>query len=240
MTPLVEANGLAIEGRLATCDVQAAAGQRIALVGPNGGGKTSLLRALARVEGAQGTVRVDGEDLDHLNEARRRRLVGLLPASRDLAWRIAVRDVIALGSGRLGHDRVEALIAAFELGDLSDRPIISLSTGERSRVLLARVLADRPRLLLLDEPLSNLDPYWVLRTLDILNAEAAGGACVMVALHDLAQLDHFDRLILLDKGNIVADGTPDALTDRLGDIFAVVSTDGRWALRPSADPRSSP
>ena len=77
----------------------------IALVGPNGGGKTSLLRALARIEGATGAVVIDGEDLDAAGEARRRRLLSFLPASREIAWPIAVRDVIALGGAGPARSR---------------------------------------------------------------------------------------------------------------------------------------
>ena len=100
MTPLLEANALSLGTRLPPLDLSSAGGEMIALVGPNGGGKTSLLRALAGVEGASGSVRIDGEALDGLAEARRRRLLAFLPASREIAWPIAVRDVIALGLAR--------------------------------------------------------------------------------------------------------------------------------------------
>ncbi len=93
------------------------------------------------------------------------------------------------------------LIEMLELRPLADRPVNQLSTGERSRVLLARALAARPRLLLLDEPLSNLDPYWVLKTLEILKTEAsANGSVVLASLHDLNQMAAFDRVLLLDRG----------------------------------------
>ena len=232
MTSLVEADGLSIEGRLMATAFSSGGGELIAVVGPNGGGKTSLLRALARVEGAGGTVLVDGKALDDLGEAHRRRLVAFLPASREVAWPIAVRDLIALGLPATDVARVEELVDAFALGPFGDRAIGSLSTGERARTLLARALAARPHLLLLDEPLSNLDPYWVLRTMDLLRTAAAGGSTVIVALHDIGQIDKFDRLLLLDNGQVVADGTPTALKDRVGALFGVEAiAGGGWRIR---------
>ena len=232
MTSLVEAVGLSIEGRLTATAFSSGGGELIAVVGPNGGGKTSLLRALARVEGAGGTVLVDGKALDDLGEAHRRRLVAFLPASREVAWPIAVRDLIALGLPATDVARVEELVDAFALGPFGDRAIGSLSTGERARTLLARALAARPHLLLLDEPLSNLDPYWVLRTMDLLRTAAAGGSTVIVALHDIGQIDKFDRLLLLDDGQVVADGTPTALKDRVGALFGVEAiAGGGWRIR---------
>ena len=241
MTPLLEANALSLGTRLPPLDLSSAGGEMIALVGPNGGGKTSLLRALAGVEGASGSVRIDGEALDGLAEARRRRLLAFLPASREIAWPIAVRDVIALGLAGRDHGQVDALLAALELEAMADRLIGSLSTGERARALLARALAAAPRLLLLDEPLSNLDPSWVLQTLELLTAAARGGATVMVALHDVALVDRFDRLLLLAGGKIVGDGPPSNLTAKLGELFGVeAAPGGGWRINPSADRQSSP
>ncbi|MEO5640348.1 MAG: ABC transporter ATP-binding protein [Sphingomicrobium sp.] len=240
MTSLVRATGLALAARLSPTDFASPGGELIALVGPNGGGKTSLLRALAGVEAAAGAVAVGGEELDRVGEARRRLLVALLPASREVAWPIAVRDVIALGLRASDPKRVEELIAAFELEPLANRSIGAISTGERARALMARALAARPRLLLLDEPLANLDPYWVLRTLELLRAAASEGATVMVALHDLAQIERFDRLLLLKDGQVKADGTPGDLKDQLGALFGVEATPEGWRINRTAGPRSSP
>ena len=96
MTSLV-ARQVALDGRLHPTDLQIEAGEMVALVGPNGGGKTSLLRALARIEQASGQVLIDGDDVDDTAPARRPRLLSFLPASREVAWPIAARDIIALG-----------------------------------------------------------------------------------------------------------------------------------------------
>ena len=240
MTSLI-ARGIALNGRLAPTDLCVECGELVALVGPNGGGKTSLLRTLARTDRAAGTVTIDGEDLDLSVETRRRRLLAFLPASREVHWPISARDVIALGLEQRDDARVAELVALLELEALADRPIDRLSTGERARVLMARALAARPRTLLLDEPLSNLDPYWVLRMLDLLDEAAMHGQVVMVALHDLALLDRFDRVLLVAEGEVQLDTTPSALlgNERFERAFRVRPEEGRFVLSPSADRRSS-
>jgi iron complex transport system ATP-binding protein len=232
MTSLV-ARAVGIAGRLEPSDLDVAAGELVALVGPNGGGKTSLLRALARIESASGVVAIDGENVDLAPLARRRHLLSFLPASRDVTWPISARDVIALGLDRPDPGRIEQLIAQFELEKLADRPVNRLSTGERARVLAARALVGNPRILLLDEPLSNLDPYWVLRFLSIFEAAARSGQAVLVALHDLSQLPHFTRALLIADGKVRMDEAPASLvaSERFEEIFRIQSANGGWRIR---------
>ena len=232
---LLRATDLGIPGRLAATDLDFADGGLIALVGPNGGGKTSLLRALAGVEEANGEVRIEGEPLSALGEARRRRLLAFLPASREIGWPIAARDVIALGLAQRDDERIADLIALFELGPLAARPINQLSTGERTRVLLARALAARPRLLLLDEVFANLEPYWVIRVGEILRGVADGGALVLVALHDLHQLGRFDRALLLADGALQMNEAPANLvaSERFEQYFRIRRGGDGWGIRPA-------
>ena len=235
MTSLV-ARGVSLDARLQPTDVNVKAGELVAVVGPNGGGKTSLLRALARVERAGGRVDIDGENLDQAPEARRRQLLAFLPASRDIGWPICVRDVIALGLTRRDPDRIDDLLTSFELGPLANRPVDRLSTGERVRVLMARALAARPKLLLLDEPLSNLDPYWVLRFLDLFRDSAATGQMLLVALHDISLVGRFDRALLVADGQVQMDETPADLlaSERFEEIFRVRrDAGGDWVIRAS-------
>lgn len=232
MTSLV-AHQVSIAGRLQPTDLVVKAGELVALVGPNGGGKTSLLRALARIESASGSVTIDSEDLDGAPLARRRQLLSFLPASRDVTWPIAARDVIALGLNRSNPERIDELITLLELESLADRPVNRLSTGERARVLTARTLAAKPRVLLLDEPLSNLDPYWVLQLLSTLETAARAGQAVLVALHDLAQLRHFHRALLISDGEVQMDEAPASLmaSERFEQIFRIQAANGGWRIR---------
>ena len=240
MTSLV-ARRVGIAGRLEPTDLDVECGELVALAGPNGGGKTSLLRALARIESASGHVEIEGEDLDQAPLARRRQLLSFLPASRDVTWPIAARDVIALGLDRPDNERIDELIDLLELANLADRPVNRLSTGERARVLTARALVGKPRVLLLDEPLSNLDPYWVLRLLSILETAARSGQAVLVALHDLSQLHRFTRALLISDGQVQMDEAPASLmaSERFEEIFRIRAAIDGWAVR-QADPQSSP
>ena len=241
MTALI-AKGVGIEGRLQPTDLDVRGGELVALVGPNGGGKTSLLRALARIDSAAGEVTIGGEDVDRSPTPRRRQLLSFLPASREVTWPISVRDVIDLGLDRPDPDRVAELVALFELNELADRPINRLSTGERTRVLTARAMAARSTILLLDEPLSNLDPYWVLRFLEIFRGAAASGQAVLVALHNLGQLRHFDRALLIAEGAVQMDEAPGSLmaSERFEEVYRIRSTDGGWVIRQLAGRQSSP
>jgi iron complex transport system ATP-binding protein len=236
MTPLLDARGLAIPGRLQPTDLKLAPGT-VAVIGPNGAGKTSLLRSLAGIELETGDVLIAGEELSQAPPARRMRLLSFLPATRSLVWPISARDVIALGLPSPDPARVDELLKQLELEALADRPVDHLSTGERSRVLLARALAAQPRLLVLDEPLSNLDPYWVLRTLQILKSEADRTGCaVLASLHDLNQIGAFERVLLVDGGRVVADGSPTEVMDSPELIRAFrIEKDGRsWKISERA------
>jgi iron complex transport system ATP-binding protein len=242
MTPLLEANGLSLAGRLELTDLKVGRGELVAVIGPNGGGKTSLLRALAGIERSSGIVCVDREELARVAPQRRPYLVTYVPASRDLVWPISVRDVIALGLPRPDPERVDQLIELFELEQHARRSVDRLSTGERARVLFARALAPRPKLLLLDEPLSNLDPYWVLTFLQVLRDAVSTGTAALVALHDINRLTAFDRALLIAGGAVRADLQHEAMmkSGEFLDAFRIRPGSAGWEVRPREDPRSSP
>jgi len=228
---ILQASGLALPGRLADASLAIGEGELVGLVGPNGSGKTSLLHALAGIGGASGDVALGGVDPRRLGPRLRPSYLTYLPASRDIPWPLLARDLIALGGG--GAD-----FPALELGPLLDRRVDTLSTGERSRVLIARALAPRPKLLLLDEPTANLDPLWQIRLMELVRAEIAqGGRAALVAIHDLDAADRYaDRILVMNGGRIAAEGL-----DQVTAIFGVERVAGRWqAVRPpAADPRSS-
>jgi iron complex transport system ATP-binding protein len=238
VTVLLTARGIALPRRLEPTDLTIETPGMVCIVGPNGSGKTSLLHALAGIGKPAGEVRIDGADPAKLNSSDRRRALAFLPAGRDVAWPVTGRDLIALGG-----PADDLLLADLGLGPLADRRIDRLSTGERSRVLIARALAQRSRVLFLDEPAANLDPAWQLRLLALLRI-GAKSAAVVAAMHDLDLAARFsDRLVVMDDRRIAADGDPaDILAGPvLAEVFGVKrSAEGWRLLSPSVDPRSSP
>jgi iron complex transport system ATP-binding protein len=209
------------------------AGSFIGLCGPNGSGKTTLLRAaLGLLPAAAGAARLFGHDPHTLKPVERARLVGYLAQERRIAWGVSALSIVELGA--LDKPPAEARERAFEalkavdLEDLADRSVFSLSGGERARVLLARLLAARAPLLVLDEPIAGLDPDAQLMTLELLRDQASAGATVIATLHDLLLCERFcDRAWVLDRGRLAADACPrDAFSPwTLAEVFRL---DAEW------------
>lgn len=230
---MLVARDLSLPHRLHGASLDIAAGELVCLVGPNGSGKTSLLHALAGIGGRPGDVALGGVDPRGIGPSRRTRLMTFLPAGREALWPLLARDVIALGGG-------DAVPPDLELEALLDRRIDSLSTGERGRVMIARALAPRPRLLLLDEPIANLDPLWRIRVMDLIQMEVrSSDRAALVAIHDLDMAERYgDRILVMDGGRIVAEGLNDP---QLAEVFGIVRSGNGWEPlpRPQADRRSS-
>ncbi|MDO8297004.1 MAG: ABC transporter ATP-binding protein [Caulobacter sp.] len=189
-----------------------AAGEMVGVIGPNGSGKTTLLRAgLGLLRRDSGTAALSGRPIDAIPEPDRARLVGYLPQERRVGWNLASLDIAALGAPDLSpaaaREVARTCLARVGLAGFEGRGVLEMSGGERARVLLARLLATRAPLLVADEPAAGLDPDAQLLTLELLRAEAARGAAVVVTLHDLTLAARFcDRLVVLAKGQVAADG----------------------------------
>jgi iron complex transport system ATP-binding protein len=225
---MIVGTALALPGRLSPTALALAPGSLVCLVGPNGSGKTSLLHAFAGIGRPSGAVRIHGQNPAGLAPAQLARLRAFLPASRDMAWPVAARDLIALGGAR--PQEAEAWIDRLDLGAVAARRADRLSTGERGRILLARALAPAPALLLLDEPAANLDPLWQIRLMELLRAELAGTArAALVAMHDLDAAARWgDRMVVMHEGRIAADGRPGELAGEVERIFGVRRAAAGW------------
>jgi iron complex transport system ATP-binding protein len=203
------------------------------MVGPNGAGKTTLLRALAGLVPTSGDLTVDTSHLARLSLAERARRIAYLPQGHVFHWPMPVAEIVALGRLPRGAgadlsaaDRA-AIARAMDVTGVAahaERPVTTLSGGERARVALARVLATEAEIILADEPTASLDPRYQLIVLGILRRHAEAGGTVLAVLHDLGlAARQASRLIVLDHGRIVADGRPrEVLTKaRLAETFGV-------------------
>jgi ABC-2 type transport system ATP-binding protein len=240
--PAVEARGLrySYPGKrrtpprlaLAGVDFQVGAGEIFGFLGPNGGGKTTLFRILATLARPEaGEIRVFGADL--AREAREvRRRLGVVFQNPSLDLQLTVREnLVHQGhlyslSGRELAGRIDAAVERFGLGERGGQKTLELSGGLRRRVEIAKALLHRPRLLLLDEPSTGLDPgarrdLWA--TLEALRGE---GVTVLLTTHFMEEGDRCDRLVLLDRGTIVAEGSPAALKGEIGgDVITLTAPD---------------
>jgi len=214
------------------------AGEVTALVGPNGAGKSTLLSCLAGLRAASaGAALLDGRVIATLGERERARLIGYLPQTPEIAWRLDVQTFVRLGRtahrGVFGESPADAAAVARALEDaqmtaFAGRDVTTLSGGERARALIARALAGEPAWLLADEPLTGLDLAHQLHAAALLRTIAGSGVGVVVSLHDLAfAVRVADRVVVLAQGRIVADGAAaEALTPEM--LTRAYGIDARW------------
>ena len=193
------------------------AGEWTALIGPNGAGKTSALRALAGLVPYEGAVTVDGEDARALGRRALARLVAFVPQKPETPAELTVSEYVLLGrtphisyfggEGRRDREAAARALRRLELDDFAQRPLGSLSGGELQRTVLARALAQEAPVLLLDEPTTSLDLGRQQLVLEFVDALRQDGLAVVTTLHDLTLAGQYaDRLVLLDRGEVVADG----------------------------------
>jgi zinc transport system ATP-binding protein len=221
--PIIELNHVAVsfQDLLALDDVSLAvpAGSFLALIGPNGAGKTTLLQViLGLVRPTAGSVKVFGRSPADLEGERCR--IGYVPQvmSVDLDFPVSVGEVVMMGRyGRMGlfhrpaaSDRAAALEAMKRVGiaDLADRPIRRLSGGQRQRAFLARALANRPDLLLLDEPTTGVDVASSEGLYELLRVLHAGGITMLVVSHDVGVVASYVEGVVCINRRLVAHGRP--------------------------------
>jgi iron complex transport system ATP-binding protein len=225
------------------------AGEFVGLIGPNGAGKSTLLRSVLGLVRSQGRVAISGQDAAAMPARDRARHVAYLPQERDIAWSVPVEMLVGLGRfphrpafASLGsEDRaaIERSMRRMEVEAFRDRPATELSGGEKARVLIARALAQDAGLLLADEPTAGLDPSHQIAAMRTFGALAAEGRSVVASMHDLGLAARWcSRLILLDRGVIVADGVPhDVLSaERLRSVYGVEAYLGEAGGRPIVQP----
>jgi iron complex transport system ATP-binding protein len=204
--------------------LSARGGELLGVIGPNGAGKSTLLRTIAgTLAPTAGIVRLDGADLTQMAAIERARQVAVVPQGLRLPEAFTAAEIVLMGrnphlprfGGERPHDYEVAQQAMVQTATwaLAERLVGTLSGGEQQRVLIARALAQEPRLLLLDEPTAHLDLKHQVATLKLARKLARAGLLVVVALHDLnLAAQYADRLALLSGELLVCDLPANVLT----------------------------
>lgn len=224
-------------------------GELLVLVGPNGAGKSTLLGALSgERRPSRGTVTIDGRELGGIRHAELARLRSVLTQENTVSFPFLVSEVVAMGRSPWartveGNDDIAAVAEAMDAADiahLAGRRYTQLSGGEKARVSLARVLAQRTPVVFLDEPTASLDLRHQEDVMRIGSRIAAEGRAVVVVLHDLSLASAYaDRLALVSGGRLEALGTPgEVLTEeRVERVYGLPVALHEVAGRPVVVPR---
>lgn len=199
-------------------------GEITGLLGPNGAGKTTTLRMLyTLMTPDSGQVLVDGIDAaaDPLGV---RRQLGVLPDARGLYKRLTARENIDYFARLQGlpedllKSRREALIQTLEMGDIAERRAEGFSQGQRVKTAIARALIHDPRNVILDEPTNGLDVMATRALRQFMIKLKAEGRCVLFSSHIMQEVGALcDRIVVIARGRVVADETPDALREQTGE-----------------------
>lgn len=188
----------------------------IGLIGPNGAGKSTLIKTIAGLLKYSGDIKVKNTALQNLSSAELSRMIAYLPQLRTIHWNLNCYDIVMLG--RLPHrsrysapskqdnEIVKQSMTWMQVEGFSKRLFSQLSGGEQARVLIARLLAQQPDIIIADEPINGLDPLHQIELMHIFRKLVANGKTVICSLHDFSLTSQFcDRVILLNQGTIIAD-----------------------------------
>jgi iron complex transport system ATP-binding protein len=263
MRPALQARGLQLRlgGRPVLSDVtlDVPAGRWTAIVGPNGAGKSSLLRAMAGLgapgQQLSGDIRLLGRPLGQWPARERARSLACLGQNQPVAEDMAVQDLVMLGrlphqgwlagAGAADHAAVEQALRRTQAWEWRGRVMASLSGGERQRVLLARALAVQARVLLMDEPLANLDPPHQADWVECVQDLVAQGVTVVSVLHEISMALQAQEVVVLERGRVVhqggsADGATHAALQAVFDHrLRIHCVQGQWLALPSLRGRAA-
>jgi iron complex transport system ATP-binding protein len=226
-----------IEGKQILHDInlQVSSGEFVGLIGPNGSGKSTLLRCMYRVlKPDSGVITLNGKNIWHLSAREMAQATAVVLQEASTEFDFTVAEMVFMGRNahqglfdretKKDHSIVFDALVQVGMNDFAERNFISLSGGEKQRVLIARAIAQQARFLILDEPTNHLDIRYQLELLELVKGL---GVTTIAALHDLnLAASYCDRIYVVNNGTIRAVGTPqDVLQpDLIREVFGVGST----------------
>ena len=229
-------------------DMSFVAGRWTSIVGPNGAGKSTLLKAMAGLLHISGRVFLFDQELMAMNRKQRAQQLSWLGQNESTSDDLRVWDVVMLG--RMPHQEwlaapsvqdhsvVETALKATQAWDWRDRSMGQLSGGERQRVLLARAMAVQAHVMLMDEPLANLDPPHQVDWLEQVRCLTSQNTTVISVLHEVGMALHADDMVVMQAGRVVHHGACADVTTHLAveAVFdkriAIHALDGHWVAVP--------
>lgn len=229
-------------------DLDVAAGRWTCVVGPNGAGKSTLLKALAGLLPSQGDVSWQRQPLHAIARRERARQLSWLGQGESASLDLRVLDVVMLGRlphqdwlaapSAQDHAMVEAALKATQAWDWRERSLGELSGGERQRVLLARAMAGNAPVMLMDEPLANLDPPHQVDWLEQVQCLKAQGTTVVSVLHEIGMALHADDVVVMHQGRVMHHGAcgDEATRHAIEAVFdrriRILPVEGQWVVVP--------
>jgi iron complex transport system ATP-binding protein len=217
------------------------------IIGPNGSGKTTLLKCLDRLlKPRVGSIMLGEKDLEHFHQQELAQSVGYVPQSEGRGFPRTVFDTVLMGRrphiswgpSRKDLEKVSGIIGLLGLGELAQRDVWKLSGGQRQKVVIARALAQEPKLLLLDEPTASLDLKHQLEVMELIHQQAQNGISAIISIHDLNLAARYcDTIIMLREGGVFAAGgkevlTPHNIREVYGVEASVLEHQGRVVVVP--------
>jgi iron complex transport system ATP-binding protein len=238
--PVLAAHGLGVRfGErwvLRDVDLAIRAGERVCLIGPNGAGKSTLIRCLTGIQApTTGQALLGTDEVAAIDRSTLARRLAVVPAQARLPFAMTVEEMVALGrtpwlhpwrgESAADHAAIRSAMRRVGIETMRDRDVRTLSLGERQLVLIATALGQGGRILVLDEPTVHLDLRHQVAVMELLaRLSDEEGLTVLAVLHDLALArESFGRLVLLDGGRLIADGSPAAVltADRVREVYGV-------------------
>ena len=212
----------------------------ISIIGPNGSGKTSLLRCISKIyNNFSGIVKLNGQDITNLKQSAIAKIIGMMHQEFFSIYEYKVEDIIKLGryiSDNVSHQKFEQIVNYLNLEDKLKLTLNEISTGEKQLVQIAMLIYQEPEIYIFDEPISHLDPFYQNLIIRAINDLYKKHHPVLVVFHDINKaIEISDRIIIIKKGELVFDDSPEKLLNNLSILDETFNSKSRLVKLENSD-----